>query len=275
MVDVDRALTFLDSADRPVEAAWARWTNGQGTPEAVIAALAQYQNPDGGFGQGLEPDIGAPSSNPFATQLALQILLALGATGDVPLLARTVKWLEERQDEDGCWRLPGDVQEHPLAPWFAAWNFPSLNPALGLAGYAKRLGIGSERLHARVRRLWDRMASREEIAGAEFYTLLPYVDYVPWVEVPEQEEYLEALAAEIQSGLGRGVYEDAGHFFGHVGPANGPLARRLPADLIAGQLDRLEREQESDGGWPSPYAAHWRPWTTAAALANLRNYGRL
>ena len=275
MVDIQRALSFLDAAERPVEATWARWTTDQGTREDVITALARYQNADGGFGQGLEPDIGAPSSNPFATRLALQILLALGVNSDEPMLARTTRWLEERQDEDGCWRLPSDVQEHPLAPWFAGWTFPSLNPALCLAGLATRLGIGSARHHARVRELFDRMASREEIAGAEFYTLLPYVEYVPWVEVPEQEAYLDALAAEIRSGLERGVYEDAGHFFEHVGPADGPLAKRLPSDLIAGQLDRLQSEQEADGGWPSPYAAHWRPWTTAAALSTLRSHGRL
>ena len=275
MVDAERVVGFLKNSERPVEAAWGRWLAGTGSREAVVEALARYQNPDGGFGHGLEPDIGAPSSNPFATRLALETLFALGATGEESMLARTARWLEERQDEDGCWRLPSDVQEHPLAPWFAGWTFPSLNPALCLSGYAMRLGIGSPRLHARVRDLFDRMASREEIAGAEFYALLPYVEYVPWVGVPEQEAYLDALAAEIQSGLGRGVYEDAGHFFEHVGPADGPLARRLPADLIAGQLDRLEREQEADGGWPSPYAVHWRPWTTAAALATLRNYGRL
>jgi hypothetical protein len=274
MVDLARAIGFLDGTDRPVEAALARWIAGEGSSEEVTAALARYRNADGGFGQGLEPDIGAPSSNPFAARLAMQVLLATGATGEEPILSDLAGWLEANQDEDGCWRLPPDAKDHPLAPWFAGWTFPSLNPALCLAGHATRLGIGSERLHGRVRQLFGRMASLDEIPSAEFYALLPYVEYVPWVEVPERDRYLEALAAAIERGATSGAYEDAGHLFEHVGPAGGPIAQQMPGELIAAQLDRLAAEQAEDGGWPSPYAAHWRPWTTAGALATLRGFGR-
>jgi hypothetical protein len=275
MTQIDRALNFLVAGDRPIEAAWANWLIGGGEREAVLAALARYQNADGGFGNGLESDIGAPASNPFAARLAMQIFLSIGATPEEPIVARLAGWLESAQGEDGCWRLPADANEHPIAPWFAGWTFPSLNPALCLAGYAARLRIGSARLQERVRRLFDDLASLEEVPTAEFYNLLPYVEYVPWVEVPNRDAYLEALAAAIASGHERGVYADAGHFFEHLGPAGGPLAGRLPASLIAAELDRLSGEQADDGGWPSPYASHWRPWVTVGALATLKAYGRV
>jgi hypothetical protein len=275
MVHLDRALQFLSTTDRPVELAWASWLVGSGNRDAVIAALVDYQNADGGFGNGLEPDIGTPASNPFAARLAMQVLLSLGAQPEEPIVQALSGWLEAAQDEDGCWRLPPDAGDHPLAPWFAAWTFPSLNPALDLAGYAARLGIGSARLQERVRRLFDEMASLDEIPNAEFYNLLPYVEYVPWVEVPRQDAFLAALATEIEGGHARGAYADAGHFFEHLGPAGGPLAARVLADLIAAELDRLAGEQADDGGWPSPYDAHWRPWVTTAAIATLKSYGRI
>ena len=47
-------------------------------------------------------------------------------------------------------------------------------------------------------------------------------------------------------------------------------------------IDRLERAQQSDGGWPvdfdsySPAAAlEWRGYTTVNAIATLRAHGRV
>src|SRR5215211_6418367 len=73
-----KALNFLETAGRPVELAWARTLTNDGDPEDVIAALATYQNPDGGFGQHLEIDIHAPDSQPFAVRLAMQVMISIG-----------------------------------------------------------------------------------------------------------------------------------------------------------------------------------------------------
>jgi hypothetical protein len=189
------------------------------------------------------------------------------------MVQRLEAWLEREQGEDGCWRLPPGVFAHELAPWFAGWTFPSLNPALCLAGAAKRLGIGSERLFARVGDLVDRLASIDEIESGEFYAILPYVEYFPWVDHPRRGEFLDRLAARIERTAAEGGYEDAGHFLDHAGPAEGEIARRLPAGLVVSQLDRIRAEQQADGGWPTPYNPAWRPWATAAAVATLANYG--
>jgi hypothetical protein len=275
MTPTDRALAFLAAQDRPLEAAWARHTAGTGDRAAVLAALAEYQNPDGGFGRGLEPDIGAPASNPFAARLAIYVLLSLGADPGEPIARRLDGWLETSQDEDGCWRLPPDLADHPVAPWFAAWTFPSLNPALCLAGLAARLGLGSDRMQARVRALADRLASVEEVQTGEFYALLPYAEYFPFVAHPDQARYLDALAARIVRNVETDAYEDASHCLDQIGPPDGEVARRLPPALVATQLDRLLAEQQPDGGWPTPYDPHWRPWTAASALDTLRAHGRL
>lgn len=248
---------------------------GAGGPrEAVVEALIAYQNGDGGFGRGLEVDIAAPDSQPFAARLAMHVLISIGARADEPMVERLAGWLEREQGEDGDWRFPPGVYQHALAPWFAGWTFPSLNPALCLAGLATRLGIGSPTMFGRVRALVDRMASVEAIADGEFYTLLPYAEYFPWVEHPKREAYLAALVARIEQDGRTGAYADAGHFFEHAGPPKGAIAQRLAADVVEAQLDRLLGEQEADGGWPSPYNAAWRPWTTASNAATLRGYGR-
>lgn len=182
-------------------------------------------------------------------------------------------WLERDQGDDGCWRFSPGVYEHDLAPWFQAWQFPSLNPALDLAGLAARMGIGSARLHSRVADLAGRLASLAEVESADFYTLLPYVEYFPWVDHPRREQFVERIAARIEQVAREGGYADAQHFFEHLGPPDGDLARRLPPDLIANQLDLLRAEQQGDGGWPTPYNQDWRSWATAANAITLHHYG--
>lgn len=274
MVDVGQALLFLDTAGRPLDAAWAHFLVDEGGKDNVLAALAAYRNSDGGFGKALEPDIEAPVSQPFAVRMAMQILSSLGEGADGAMTDGLTGWLVRNQDEDGCWRLPPEVHDHALAPWFAGWTFPSLNPALCLSGLATRLGIGPALMHQRVRDLFDDLASLEEVAKGGFYELLPYVEYVPWVAHPRRDEYLEALASRITEIATAGGYDDAGHFFGHLGPANGPIAGMVSAELVSDWLDRLGEEQEQDGGWPSPYAHHWRSWATVSALEVLQDYGR-
>ncbi|MGH2531048.1 MAG: hypothetical protein ACRDJW_01965 [Thermomicrobiales bacterium] len=272
MMPQDKASAFLEQQGRPLEAAWARNVCAGGPRDAVITELATYQNEDGGFGRNLEVDIKAPDSQPFAARLALHVVHSVGANRNEPMLQRLEAWLDREQHEDGCWRFSPGVYEHELAPWFQAWQFPSLNPALDLAGAATRVGIGSERLHARVASLADRLASPEEVDSADFYTLLPYVEYFPWVDHPLREEFIERSVARIEQVAREGGYADAQHFFEHVGPPEGELARRLPPDLIANQLDRLRAEQQDDGGWPTPYDQGWRPWVTATNAITLQQY---
>lgn len=132
-------------------------------------------------------------------------------------------------------------------------------------------------LQQRTLELFADLASVQTIVEGSFYNVLPFAEYTPWVEHPDHDAYFAALVHQIRTEAEGGAYEDAGHFFEHVGPAGGPLARRLPAELVANQLDRLRAEQQADGGWPTPYDVAWRSWTTArnaATLVAFRGYNR-
>jgi hypothetical protein len=56
----------------------------------------------------------------------------------------------------------------------------------------------------------------------------------------------------------------------------------LPDDVLAAHLDRLERDQQPDGGWPITWeppgdaaVLEWRGIVTLDALRALVSYGRL
>ena len=269
------AQTWLDQqeTERPVEAAWGRTMTGDGDAAAVLAALVRYQNDDGGFGNALEPDIAAPQSNPFAARLALHVILETGIPTTDPVVTQLVGWLEDRQGEDGCWRWEPGTLDHPIAPWFAGWQFPNLNPALDLAGALARLELGSERLHRRCRELYARLASRDEIVDGPYYVVLPYAESLPWLtDLPDREGSLDALAAHIARDVDVGAYTTPQEAAEHIGPPGGPVARRLPA----GTLERLHADalatQQPDGHWASPFEAHWDPYQTVSGMALLTHY---
>lgn len=273
---ITRAGDFLAEHGRDIDRARFRFHFAGGALADVVDALAAYQNADGGFGHGLEPDIAAPASNPFATEWALLICLQAGVPRDHPLLARTVAYLEASQFDDGSWRFAPEVYEHELAPWFRGWEWPNLNPAGPLAGLLRDLGLGSDRLHARVAALFARLERPADLLGDGFYDARPYALYaLPAGEVAAQERYRAGTLWWLIRQHVEGKSEDAAHFFEYARAPHLYTARNLPADILAAQLDRLAAEQAEDGGWPSPYAAHWRGPATVQSLLILRAFGRL
>ena len=59
MIDLDPTLDFIASHARLLDRRRLELALGGGDPEATLAVLAGYRNPDGGFGWGLEPDLRA------------------------------------------------------------------------------------------------------------------------------------------------------------------------------------------------------------------------
>ncbi len=269
------AQAYLDrvAPDRPVEAALGRFLTGQGDAIAVRDALARYRNDDGGIGNGLEPDLAAPQSNPFAIRLALEAVREAGVPTDAPLVQGIVAFLERTQDEDGCWRwLPGTM-DHPAAPWFQGWTFPALNPALDLAGVLRRLDLGSDRIHSRCRTLYGQLARREEITGGDFYTVLPYAESVPWLpDLPNRDDHLAALVEKVTRDLAADAYPAPQQAIEHIGPPDGPVARRLPAGYGDRLVEQTLATQQPDGSWPTPYDEHWRPYQTVTGMRILTHY---
>jgi len=269
-----RGRAFVQKAGFPLGTAMIDHAWSGGPAQAVMDELAEYQNDDGGFGRGLEVDIESPASNPFAARLAMMMLLGLGDRPLSSLEANLHRWLIDNQHDDGDWHFSEETGEGQLAPWFAGWTFPSLNPACCLAGYANRLGIATPSMLDRVAQLFDEKSSAEEARSGEFYALLPYVEYIAGVDWPGRAVFVEAVVDGITAAERDGTYADAGHFWEHVVGGGPDIAGGIPADVLSKRADALLSEQLPDGGWPTPYNDAWRPLLTAQAcvtLARLRD----
>lgn len=276
MSAVDNAAKFFTDHGRDIDRERFRYHFGGGSQSGFLDLLGRYQNTDGGFGHGLEPDISAPVSNPFATELALLYCIQAGVPHDAPLLRRTVEYLEATQEDDGAWRFSPAVYEGDLAPWFAGWTWPNLNPTCTTAGLLRQLGLGSERLHARVGQFFAQHARHADLLSDEFYTVRPYTYYFEADGGGKETElYRAGLLWWLIRQHETGKAEDGGHFFEYARRPDLPVARHIPKMVIDAELDRLASEQHADGGWPSPYAGHWRGHATVQSLLVLQAYGRL
>jgi hypothetical protein len=88
-----------------------------GPRDAVITALQPYQNADGGFGNGLEPDIRCPNSQTVPIQHGFEYLDAVGADADMVL--RACDFLQTvTTDEGGVPFVLPTVNAYPHAPWW-------------------------------------------------------------------------------------------------------------------------------------------------------------
>ncbi len=117
--------------------------------ELVATELARFQNPDGGFGHGIEPDFWLPESSALATTVGLQIAVELELAASHPIVRAALDYLRESYDQeiDGWQATPITVNDYPHAPWWhrdpAASpdeNALRLNPSAEIAGYFLRWG---------------------------------------------------------------------------------------------------------------------------------------
>ncbi|MDG0888544.1 hypothetical protein [Paracholeplasma manati] len=92
--------------------------------EMVAYALSIFQNKDGGFGHGLEPDSTNPNSSPFQTSVALEILCDVGFRDDnldeytKDLINRAFKYLLKTLENDYWPSTVPSNNDFPCAIWW-------------------------------------------------------------------------------------------------------------------------------------------------------------
>jgi len=137
------------SSARELEKAIYNYLFKDGEGYNVIQALKMYQNDDGGFGQGLEPDFWMKESSPLATAIGLSHLMLVEHEHDAKeMIKKAVAYLEDAFDGErfGWYAVTEKVNDYPHAPW---WEYDDEkgctiiddqwgNPTAELIGYLLR-----------------------------------------------------------------------------------------------------------------------------------------
>ncbi len=295
----EKARSFILTSARPLDQALFRMRFEDGPVEDVLAELAAFQNPDGGFGNGLESDLRLPASSVIATTVAMQTIRRLKLPGIHPMVDAAVNYLARSFDPGrGTWPgVPSDVNRYPHAPW---WEYDAarqasmaeslVNPSVEVVGYLTAypdhvgrnfLENATAQALLNINRLPDPMGMHD---------FLCYQRLAGELSGTRRQRIIDRLNKAILEVVCLEPNEWAGYVAQPLflaGSPDSPFAS-LIADGLQANLDFRIENQNQDGSWspnwswygmfPEAWAQaeqEWKGKLTLTTLECLRNFGRL
>ncbi|MBK8027217.1 MAG: hypothetical protein IPK19_38960 [Chloroflexi bacterium] len=290
-----KAVDYIAQNARPLEKARFAYHFEGGSGNAVLEALTAFQNADGGFGHGLEPDLRLPASSVIATTIAFQHFRELGLASDHPIVVSACRYLLDTYDVDHHnWQIvPPNVSDAPHAPW---WTFRDeltpINPRAEIAGYlldypdhfpdSMRLPVVDAVMHLLL----------EHPDTMEMHDLLCYLRLLKTPALPPEDR--ARMQRKLERILAGSVERDPARWREYglpplavVSAPDSPFAAMFQ-DAIPANLDLILDSQSDHGGWLPSWtwgedsSPAWeqakREWSgviTLDSLRTLRAFGRL
>lgn len=278
---LEKAQIFLWNNGRLLERQLFSFLFDNGSREAVLSALNAYKNPDGGFGNALEPDKRTASSQPIDQEVAIRILDDIGPDQASPL--QLCNFLTKITTHEGGipFVLP-TVSDAPRAPWWNTDPNPpaSINPTASIAGLLHKHKVQHPWLERATAFCWQKIETLQEAPDNDLLCVLLFLEHVP-----ERERALTQFNRLAELVLKQVAMDP--NATGYVqkplvwAPEPSSLCRSLFDDaVIQAHLDALAAEQQADGGWPITWPAistaselEARGIVTINALKTLKAYG--
>jgi hypothetical protein len=198
-----KARAFIYRNARPLDIARWQYHFEGGGKDAVLTALAAYQNEDGGFGHALEPDSWSPNSVPMQTWQATEILREINFTDAAhPIIQGILRYLTSGAEFDGhFWNNTcSSNNDYPHAPWWHAdsgyVNDGNYNPTACLAGFIIRFAEKGGELHRLGRRIakeaFDAYAGKGSLD--DMHTAACYIRLWQYCEEAGAEDIIDLAA---------------------------------------------------------------------------------
>jgi RimJ/RimL family protein N-acetyltransferase len=295
---------FIYRNARPLDFARFQFHFECGAKEAVLNALAAFQNEDGGFGHALEPDAWNPNSTPIQTWAATEILREIDFTDSGhPILQGILRYLAGGKDFDGkfWFNTVRSNNDYPHAQW---WHTESdsachndYNPTACLAGFIIRFAEENSDLHRLGCRLakeaYDAYFAQDLLGDMNtagcFIRLMEYCE-----EAGTDAINIKALRERVKAQVKHSITSDTSLWeTGYICKPSQFFTSRDSIfyadnkDIADYECDFIIRTQQSDGAWLIPWSWNEYPeewavsknwWKTNGAILNLlylKGMGRL
>jgi hypothetical protein len=272
-LDLAKTSAFMHTHARVLDRRRFDYGLGRINASDLLAGLAAYRNPDGGYGWGLEPDLRSTTSQPVAALHAFEVWEEVSPACS-PVAAELCDWLDSVSLPDGGlpFALPIPDPEG-CAPFFVNVD-PSqsaLHMTAAVAVAAHRVAhhdaaVREHRWLARVTGYCRReiAAMTQRGAAYEFRYVLQFLDAT--IDDDGAADELKRLGAWLPASgelpVEGGIEGEYLHPI-DISPRPGrPLRDVIAPEVIQADLDRLAAAQQGDGGWP----VGWQPYSPAAAL---------
>lgn len=207
-LQLHKIATWMQSKARPLDLAKWNYIFDNGSKADIVEELVKFQNSDGGFGNGLEPDVIMPDSNAVSGGEAIFIAYRYELDCSAPWFAKLLDYFEHTiQSTPSFWEFaPKEMDNYPRAPW---WNYTpdkkfTPNPcaviasAMILHGSGKQKEIGLKIAH----KCFDFLLSDEFCGDHECYNLMALIDKIKSVKMPLiTDEMLESMKRRISANV--------------------------------------------------------------------------
>ena len=266
----EKARGFILRNARPLDLAMFRYHFENGSREDVITALSAYQNPDGGFGWGVEADNFNPNSLPMGVWKATEYLRGIGGIEPEHSIIRGIlRYLESGDGFDAARDQWGNTvpsnNDYPCAAW---WKYPETgslfeyNPTAALAGFLIRYAAPDSELHEKGVRIakaaveWflkDAPVERH-IAGC-FISLYEYC-----ADAGVMPFDGEALLEKLKEIVDKSICRDISRWGGYMPRPSAFLTSRSSRfyseeleELCRAECEYIKNTQLSDGSFAVPW----------------------
>lgn len=267
----EAAREFIFSQARELEQ--SRWSYHleAGSKEEVLRSLKRFQNADGGFGHGLEPDFFVEESTPIATWTACTILDELELDQNHPMILQVLQYFTHcKYQENGLfyYTIPS-VNQFPHAPWWTYTEERKLaayNPSASIIGfvlkYAKQDTALYQDFSKRLQTAMEYLKAREV---TEKHELRNFVELYHYVEGTKAAQEMYPI---LEQYVKKGINIDIDKWFSTytTKPLDVLLSSSSPGyqyakDLVKEELKRTLQNQLPDGSWDIPWS--WQEGSSA------------
>ena len=280
----DLARTFLYSNGRLLERLLFAVTFEAADPVVVGRLISAYQNPDGGLGHALEPDVRCPESQPLFVEVGLCAMRDAGWR-DRKLSLSICAFLSGVSDDAGLVPiLFASGLRSPHASHWTATGQPDLNPTASICGLLHYQGVEHPWLSRATRTCCELLIQDLPQEAHALLCAARLVEHLPDERVgADLAERIAGALPEARFFIPHAPVTTYGLTPLHFSPSPTSRWHRLfTEDQMEGHLADLMGRQQGDGGWPISWDApgpasqsEWRGRWTLEALSALVAYGRI
>jgi hypothetical protein len=255
---------FIFKNGRLIERSLFSFFFESGNKDAVIKALVAYQNKDGGFGNGIEPDILCPDSTAIGAETAMYYLDLLEYV-DNEITDQLFNWVIKEQNDEGFINHPPEnMSNYPFQDW---WNGPDDLRIFALSGFLKKWGLKDALFFKKVKEFFSNSSLPKEFKFYEY----PFFIYLKYLgESQEEKKVLQQIITQLPS-----IFENNKEHFSLFSRAWYLALDVVDEKLVENETDNFFNGLKEDGSLKIIYQnlPWWRPIWTLEGLILLKKAG--
>lgn len=260
---MDKIKDFIFSNGRLLERQLYCYFFENAGKEGCIKALLAYQNSDGGFGNGIEPDILCPDSTAIGAETAMYILDLLEYINN-EITDQLFNWIIKEQNEEGYINHPPKIMyKYPFQKW---WNNPDDQRIFALSGFLKKWGLKDATFFEKVKKFYTNSSLLEEFTFYDY----PYFIYLKYLgENKEEKKMLQHIIKQLPS-----IFEDNKEHYPLFGRHWFHALDIADKKMVENEANNFFNGLKEDGGLKIIYQnlPWWRPIWTLDGLIILKKY---